>query len=139
MDLKEPIEAFFEEYDIPDHLAPLSDEDWGLLSIYDKAMQVIVESGKILEGELYPTSSSVIPFLDNIVEQISLLKAKARSVAGQQFLNNLSINLLSNRRFPDCYKFEKPYNILTLLDLRHADLYFDHDHLEKVVKTLLTM
>ena len=69
LELKELIEVFFDEYNVPEYLERIQGEDWHILLVYDNAMQVIVDSSKILEGELYPTASSVIPFIDNILEQ----------------------------------------------------------------------
>ena len=45
--------------------------------------------------------------------------------AGKLFVDKLLTNL--SRRFSFGYKQTKPYNCLTLLDIRHADLYFSPD------------
>ena len=52
------------------------------------------------------------------------------------FVEKLSDNLKSNRRFPEGFKSKAPYNILTLLDPRYADLYFTVEELESAVDDL---
>ena len=78
-------------------------------------MKRVVESAKVLEGELYPTASSVIPFLDTIFEDLKLLSQSLQG-AGKQFVEKLLSNL--QRRFHGGYKQVAPYNCLTLLDIR---------------------
>ena len=78
-------------------------------------MKRVVESAKVLEGELYPTASSVIPFLDTIFEDLKLLSQSLQG-AGKQFVEKLLSNL--QRRFHGRYKQVAPYNCLTLLDIR---------------------
>jgi hypothetical protein len=75
----------------------------------------VVEAAKLLEGELYPTASSVIPFLDLISEDLKNLIQKVSGV-GKSFVEKLQSNL--GRRFQDGYKQVSPYNYLTLLDIR---------------------
>ena len=87
-------------------------------------MKSIVEAAKVLEGGLYPTASSVIPFLDTVFEDLKLM-CRSLQGAGKLFVDKLLTNL--SRRFPFGYKQTKPYNCLTLLDIRHADLYFSPD------------
>ena len=137
LELKEVIDVFFDEYNIPESLHKLEENDWNMLLIYDQAMEVIVEAAKILEGELYPTASSVVPFLDNIVEQLSSLKTKIKSRAGQLYVETLLRNLQSERRFPSGYKNKSPYNSLCLLDLRYADLYFDDEQVAKATEDII--
>ena len=78
-------------------------------------MKRVVDSAKLLEGELYPTASSVIPFLDNVFEDLKQMKQSLQGV-GKQFVEKLFSNL--SRRFQDGYKQLAPYNCLTLLDIR---------------------
>ena len=137
LELKEPIEIFFDKYNVPDYLERLEGEDWHMLLVYDNAMQVIVESSKILEGEMYPTASSVIPFLDNIFEQLKSLLRKEKTEGGKQYLNTLLKNLQSDKRFPEGYKLKSPYNVLCLLDPRYSDLYFDDDQVAKATQDLI--
>jgi hypothetical protein len=40
--------------------------DWRQLAIYVKSLQALSDASDILEGESYPTASSVIPFLDQV-------------------------------------------------------------------------
>lgn len=78
-------------------------------------MKRIVDSAKVLEGELYPTASSVIPFLDTIFEDLKMMKQSLQG-PGKQFVEKLLANL--QRRFQGGYKQVAPYNCLTLLDIR---------------------
>ena len=96
-------------------------------------MKSIVEAAKVLEGGLYPTASSVIPFLDTVFEDLKLMSRSVHG-AGKLFVDKLVANL--SRRFPGGYKQTKPYNCLTLLDVRHADLYFSPDDFGKAVNDL---
>ena len=127
LELKETIETFFETYNIPENLSSIEEEDWAMLMVYENAMRAIVEAAKVLEGELYPTASSVIPFLDTIIEDLKKLSNKVKLGVERNYVNTLLTNLQSNQRFPDGYKCETPYNILTLLDPRHSDLYFNEE------------
>ena len=77
----------------------------------------MVEAAKILEGELFPTASSVIPFLDTIFEELRTLSGNLRGAA-KTFVDTLLSNLQSNKRFPSGFKETSPYNVLTLLDPR---------------------
>lgn len=56
--------------------------------------------------------------------------------SAKEFVTTLLSNLKSNKRFPDGYKGLAPYNCLTLLDIRYADLYFSKEELEKTVHDL---
>ena len=72
LDLKEMIQKRFNEYDnVPDNVEALEDEDWEMPTVYEKAMKNVVQSANVLEGELYLTTSSVIPFLDTIYDGLS--------------------------------------------------------------------
>ena len=136
LELKETIETFFETYNIPENLSSIEEEDWAMLMVYENAMRAIVEAAKVLEGELYPTASSVIPFLDTIIEDLKKLSNKVKLGVERNYVNTLLTNLQSNQRFPDGYKCETPYNILTLLDPRHSDLYFNEEQYNKSVYDL---
>ena len=73
----------------------------------------------MLEGELYPTASSVIPFLDTVFADLTSMSARMHGAA-KRFVDLLLTNLKSSKRFPNGYKSTAPYNVLTLLDLRFA-------------------
>ena len=98
-------------------------------------MRSFVQAAKMFEGELNPTASSVIPFLDAVFEDLDTLKQKVEGSA-KEFVTTLLSNLKSNKRFPDGYKGLAPYNCLTLLDIRYADLYFSKEELKKTVHDL---
>ena len=82
-------------------------------------MKRIVDSAKVLEGELYPTASSVIPFLDTVFEDLRRLSGSLSGM-GKIFVDKLHSNL--SRRFQYGYKQTSPYNILTLLDPRYMSI-----------------
>jgi len=128
--LREHIDTFFDTFDIPATLDKIEEDDWQLLLVYENALKRVVDSAKLLEGELYPTASSVIPFLDTIFEDLKLMKQSLQG-AGKQFVEKLLSNLM--RRFQSGYKQLAPYNCLTLLDIRYADLYFNTEDLDKAV------
>ena len=92
-----------------------------MMEVYENAMRSFVQAAKMFEGELNPTASSVIPFLDAVFEDLDTLKQKVEGSA-KEFVTTLLSNLKSNKRFPDGYKGLAPYNCLTLLDIRYADL-----------------
>ena len=96
-------------------------------------MKSVVEAARVLEGELYPTASSVIPFLDTLFEDLKLLSRSLQG-EGKVFVDTLLSNL--SRRFQAGYKQTKPYNCLTLLNIRHTDLYFSTEDSEKAVRDL---
>ena len=133
--LKEHIDVFFDSFDVPETLDMIDEDDWELLLIYENALKDVVEAAKVLEGELYPTASSVIPFLDMIFMNLSkLIQTQTLSEDGKAFVESLHSNL--SRRFTDGYKLLAPYNCLTLLDVRYADLYFTDVEQEKAIDDL---
>ena len=119
--LKDHINTYFEEFETPDTLDPIEEYDWEMIEVYENAMRSLVQAAKMFEGELYPTASSVIPFLDAVLEDLDTLKQKVEGSA-KEFVTTLLSNLKSNKRFPDGYKGLAPYNCLTLLDIKYADL-----------------
>ena len=131
--LKDTINDFFQDVEVPPTVDQFNESDWELLLVYENSMKSIVEAAKVLEGELYPTASSVIPFLDTVFEDLKLMSRSVHG-AGKLFVDKLVANL--SRRFPGGYKQTKPYNCLTLLDVRHADLYFSPDDFGKAVNDL---
>ena len=54
----------------------------------------------------------------------------------KRFVDLLLTNLKSGRRFPNGYKTTPPYNVLTLLDPRYSDLYFNLDEYKQAVTEL---
>ena len=57
-------------------------------------------------------------------------------IGGKMFVEKLIEKLKSNNRFPEGFKTKVPYNTLTLLDPRYADLYFTVDERELAVDNL---
>ena len=105
--LREYIDTFFDTFDIPATLDKIEEDDWQLLlvssyfsgveapfylfttQVYENALKRVVDSAKLLEGELYPTASSVISFLDTIFEDLKLMKQSLQDGAGKQFVEKL--------------------------------------------------
>ena len=85
--------------------------------MYENALRTLVQAGKVLEGELYPTASSVIPFLDTVFADLATMSSNLRGTA-KIFVDLFLSNLKSSKRFPNGYKSTAPYNVLTLLDPR---------------------
>ena len=110
----------FEEF--PDQLV-LEDKDWKNLSIYVTAVKIVSDASDVLEGRDYPTGSSVIPFLDQIFAELSQL-VESLPQAKKVYPSALLTSLQGPRRFPDGYKNQTPYNVLTMLDPRYMDIYF---------------
>ena len=85
MELKDSINQFFEEYETPENLSRFTEDDWHMLLVYENAMRSVVDASKVLEGELYPTASSVIPFLDAVRLDLEEMSTKEKSEAGPGF------------------------------------------------------
>ena len=133
--LKEHIDSYFDNYE-GTALEAFDDEDWKLILVYENSLRTLVQAGRVLEGELYPTASSVIPFLDTVFEELTTMSAKLDG-ASKRFVDQLLANLKSNKRFlPNGYKTVAPYNVLTLLDLRYSDLYFSEEEYKQAVRDL---
>jgi hypothetical protein len=86
-------------------------------------MRTLVQAAKMFEGELYPTASSVIPFLDTVFDDLKTLSGNVEGAA-KIYVDTLLANLKSNKRFPGGYKNVAPFNCLTLLDIRCVILHF---------------
>ena len=57
--LKDHINTFLEDYE-GDGLDQFDPDEWKLILIYENSCKTLVKAAKVLEGELYPTASSVI-------------------------------------------------------------------------------
>ena len=90
LELIEPINQFIEEF-TPDTVDAFSPEEIKLLETYRSALQLIVKSSVILEGEKYVTASSVIPFLDGIYEDLMKMDSGSGS-EGRTYFSRL-VNL----------------------------------------------
>ena len=133
--LREHIDSYFDNYE-GNTLEAIDDEDWKLILVYENSLRTLVQAGRVLEGELYPTASSVIPFLDTVYDELTTMSNKLHG-ASKRFVDQLLTNLKSNKRFlPNGYKTVAPYNVLTLLDLRYSDLYFSPEEYKQAVRDL---
>jgi hypothetical protein len=64
--LRPHIETFQDNYaDFQDELR-LEEDDWKNLKIYVTSIKTLADSSDLLEGDTYPTATSVIPFLDQV-------------------------------------------------------------------------
>ena len=137
VELKEAVTLFFENYDrMPDYCIQLDDDEWHFLEVYKDALKLVVKASEILEGRDYPTASSVIPFLDTIAEELTSLASK---VEGEQkkLVESFLLNMKKEHRFGwDLYKYQAPYNILTLLDVRYGSLFFDEKQKKQALSDL---
>ena len=113
--LKEVIDKFFEVHETPDKVDSLDDEDWKNVLVYENAMRTIVKASKVFEGAFFPTSSSVIPFLDTIFVELDEMKDKLKG-DHQAYIELLLTNM--KKRFPQALREQMPFNCLTLLDPR---------------------
>ena len=134
LDLEQALKEFQGE-DLPTSVAQAELDDWENLHAYVKSLKPIVDSATMLESETSCTSSSVIPFISTILDELNSLKAASRKTAHSSFYGEL-IGQLS-RRFPNQYKLMKPYNALTLLDPRHLDIYFNEEETELAKSVIL--
>ena len=124
--------------DLPSRIEFLDDKEWEILTVYRDALKLVVKASEVLEGRDYPSSSSVIPFLDAIIDELKNLLNKDISQEAKRFVNILINNIHSDRRFhKDLYKTQPPYNVLTLLDVRYGDLYMDEEQKEKAINDLV--
>jgi hypothetical protein len=71
--LRPHVERFQEEYEGISEDSILQPEDWHNLSIYVTTIQTLSDASDLLEGETYPTASSVIPYLDQVPTNFSNL------------------------------------------------------------------
>ena len=71
--LKPHVQKFQEEHEGVDASMVLDEDDWRCLSIYYNSLKTLADNSDMLEGQNYPTASSVIPFLDQVSFCIQLL------------------------------------------------------------------
>jgi len=126
LDLEQAIKEI--QPDLPATLGTVSYEDWGNLRVYVHSLKPIVDAATMLESETSCTSSSVIPFILTVLDELGTLKASTRKEVHSRFYGELISQL--KRRFPDGYKKVQPYNALTLIDPRHLDTYFNEEELD---------
>ena len=134
-ELKEAIEIFCSEYEqLPEKIKPLEFFEWESLKVYRDSMELVVKASVMLEGRDYPTASSVIPFLDTIVDDLEELQQKVEDREDKNYVKELITNIKADNRFGnDLYKTLSPYNCLTLLDPRYGKLYFNEEQLQKAI------
>ena len=134
-ELKEAIEIFCSDYEqLPEKIKPLEFFEWESLKVYRDSMELVVKASVMLEGRDYPTASSVIPFLDTIVDDLEELQQKVEDREDKNYVKELITNIKADNRFGnDLYKTLSPYNCLTLLDPRYGKLYFNEEQLQKAI------
>ena len=138
VELREAIEIFCSTYDrLPNYVEALDFYEWDTLKVYRDSMELIVKAATILEGRDYPTASSVIPFLDTIVDDLEELERKVTDRDDKKYVQEFLANIKSEIRFgKDLYKTVSPYNCLTLLDPRYGKLYFGEEQLDKAIEDI---
>ena len=138
VELREAIELFCSTYDrLPIYIKALESYEWDTLKVYRDSMELIVKAATILEGRDYPTASSVIPFLDTIVEDLEELERRVNDRDDKKYVQEFIANIKGDNRFgKDLFKTISPYNCLTLLDPRYGKLYFDEEQLDKALEDL---
>ena len=135
--LKVHVEKLQHDEDLPYDLVK-EEDDWKNLSIYITTVKVISDASDILEGRDYPTGSSLIPFLDQILAHLSQLIQRLPQNQ-RVYPSALLTSLQAGKRFhQDGYKTLSPYNVLTLLDPRYMDIYFAPEQVKQAVEDLAT-
>ena len=134
-ELKEAVDIFCSDYErLPEKVKTLEFFEWDSLKVYRDSMELIVKASVMLEGRDYPTASSVIPFLDTIVDDLEELQQKVTDREDKNYVKELITNIKAENRFGnDLYKTLCPYNCLTLLDPRYGKLYFNEEQLQKAI------
>ena len=64
--LKSHVIKFQDKNEGVDASLQLDEDDWRGLSIYYNSLKSLADNSDMLEGQNYPTASSVIPFLDQV-------------------------------------------------------------------------
>ena len=64
--LRPHIEKFQDDQEGLDVSLWFDEDDWQNLKIYFNSLKTLSDNSNILEGQNYPTASSVIPFIDQV-------------------------------------------------------------------------
>ena len=64
--LRPHIEKFQDDQEGLDVSLCFDEDDWQNLKIYFNSLKTLSDNSNILEGQNYPTASSVIPFIDQV-------------------------------------------------------------------------
>ena len=124
------VEKFQEEYEnMPNHCR-IDLTDWENLKIYVTSLKSLSDASTVMEGQKYPTASSVIPFLDQVFSNLESYITKLAEDK-QAFPKCLLENM--KKRFPLGLKNTVPFNFLNCLDPRYMDIYLNDDQVKKVV------
>ena len=99
----------------------LDSDDFLRLEKYVAAMKPFTAISKFLGGDKYPTGGCVIPALEQIKEDLEVLRDDEKDDEAKKYLENLLTSM--EKRFRNNWKMKSPYNCLTFLDPRHVDLY----------------
>jgi hypothetical protein len=108
----------------------INDRDWNNMKIYVHTLESLSSASDILEGETYPTASSVIPFLDHVFSNLVSIADKLEGV-DKAFPETVLLKL--KERFPNGLKDTAPFNSLTLLDPRHMNIYMDEEETQEAM------
>lgn len=134
--LRHHVEKFQEDYvDMPAELV-LQPEDWHNLSIYVRSVKALSDASTIFEGDTYPSASLVIPYLDQVLADLTDLIPRLPE-ADQPYPKSLLTCLKGANRFPRGYKTLCPFNCLCLLDPNHMDIYFSEEETTQAIEDLV--
>ena len=134
LDLEQAIKEF-QDNDLPPSLSQVNHDDWGNIRVYVHSLKIVVDTATMLESETSCTSSSVIPFILTVIDELETLKNTCTKNIHFRFYDELIRQL--KKRFPGGFKMTQPYNALTLLDPRHLDTYFNEEEKEFAKNVIL--
>ena len=131
--LRPHVERFMDEYQkMPEHCI-LDSEDWENLNIYVTSLKTLANASSVMEGQKYPTASTVIPYLDQVFTDLEKYTSKLHG-DGQDFPKCLLKNLKS--RFPSGLRTTSPYNFLNCLDPRFMDIYLTDAEISQALEDM---
>lgn len=64
--LRPHVQKFQEDQEGFDDSLCFDEDDWKNLTIYFNSLKTLADNSDMLEGQNYPTASSVIPFIDQV-------------------------------------------------------------------------
>ena len=137
--LKNHVEKFQDTYNGIKDDEVLTEEDWHNMLVYITSLKTLSEASALLEGQSYPTAPAVIPYLDQVFSELTVLVSKL-PLKDRDFPSKLLKNLQTSnsriKRFPNGYKSLSPYNSLTLTDPRFMDIYFSEEETKKALEDI---
>ena len=131
--LRPHVERFMDKYQkIPEHCI-LDSADWENINIYVTSLNTLAKASSVMEGQKYPTASTVIPYLDQVFTDLEKYTSKLHG-DDQDFPKCLLKNLKS--RFPSGLRTTSPYNFLNYLDPRFMDIYLTDAEISQALEDM---